>query len=97
MKNKEAFAVGTLLSAIVWFFLSLLDFRYLSENISIYFYVFIELMFFLLTGFYLMPVTGLVVYITTTIFTCAVLMNQTFRELITYGKSLLTKFKTGGM
>ena len=97
MKSKEAFALGTLLSAIVWFFMSLIDFKYLSKNINIYLYLFIELIAFLLTGFYLMPVLGLAVYIVITILLCAILMNQTFRELIIHGKGIMTKFGKGRM
>ena len=73
--------------------MSLIDFKYLNKNINIYLYLFIELIVFLLTGFYLMPVIGLVIYILTTVLLCAMLMNQTFRELITHGKRLLTKFR----
>lgn len=96
MQVKEAFSVGTLLSAIVWFFLSGVDFKYLSLDIKIYLYLFSELIAFLALGFNFTPVIGLIAYIIITIILCAIFMNQTFREFIMRGKKILGRL-FGGM
>lgn len=93
LKTKEAFALGTLLSAIVWFFLSEIDFKHLSADIKTSLYIFSELILFLFLGFYATPIVGCIIYILVTIILCAVFMNQTFREIFEHGKAFISKFR----
>ena len=60
---KESFALGTLLSAIVWFFLSQLDFKELRYSPRHYAYIFIETIAFLLSGIFFNSIVGFIVYI----------------------------------
>lgn len=81
MKSKEAFAVGTLLSAVVWFILSEVDFKYIRSSVGTYLYLFFELAFFLIIGFYMSPILGVCIYLLATLILGEMLMNQTFRDL----------------
>lgn len=63
MHNKEAFALGTLLSAIVWYIISVIDFKYLKITIYDYIYLISELIVFLLCGFYFNAILGFLVFI----------------------------------
>lgn len=93
MKSKEAFALGTLLSSVVWFLISMIDFQYICPNIKTYIYLILELIIFLFLGFNMMPIVGCGMYILITIFLSALFMNETYREIIIKGKKLLLKIK----
>ena len=86
---KEAFAVGTLLSAIVWFFLSKRDFKYLKCSIKTEIYLFVQLLFFLVVGFTLPAIVGCVVYIIVTLFSLKILMNETICDLLKRGADMI--------
>lgn len=62
-KVKESFAVGTLLSAICWYFLCLPDFKWLKYNLKEKLYPFIQTGAFLLCGFCFSTVPGFLIYI----------------------------------
>lgn len=62
-KVKESFAVGTLLSAICWYFLCLPDFKWMEYNIKEKLYPFIQTCAFLLCGFCFSAVPGFLIYI----------------------------------
>lgn len=93
IKRKEAFAVGTLLSSIVWFFISEVDFKYICPNLKVHIYLFLELIIFLFLGFNFMPIVGGGLYILLTILLCSLFMRETFDEALTKGKKLLIKIK----
>lgn len=75
---KEAFAVGTLLCSIIWFILSVLDFKEYMSSAKTYLYVFAELIFFLLCGFFMNPFMGLVVYCFLTALCIYIMMREEF-------------------
>lgn len=79
---KEAFAVGTLFSAIIWFFLSKRDFKYLKTEIKTEIYIFFELVMFLFLGINVESILGFLMYIIGTIVMLAVLMRETFLDLL---------------
>ena len=60
---KESFAVGTLLSAICWYFLCLPDFKWMEYNTKEKLYPFIQTCAFLLCGFCFSAVPGFLIYI----------------------------------
>lgn len=62
-KVKESFAVGTLLSAICWYFLCLPDFKWIKYNVKEKLYPFIQTCVFLLCGFCFSAVPGFLIYI----------------------------------
>ena len=78
---KESFAVGTLLSAIVWFFLCQLDFKNLKYSIRHYIYIFAESIVFLFTGLFFEAVIGGVLYLVITIILAKYLMPNAFDRI----------------
>ena len=91
IRSKEAFAIGTLLSSIVWFIISTFDFRYICSNRKVYLYLFLELVCFLYIGVQNQPIVGLIIYVFITITLCIIFMKSTFFELYNKVKFLLKK------
>lgn len=83
---KEAFAVGTLLSAIVWFFLSDFDFRYLEISMKTKCFLFAQLFGFLLCGMTQTAMVGFVLYITLTMVLLAIFMRDILSEIVSVVK-----------
>ena len=78
LKSKESFAIGTLLSAIVWLILSELDFRELRYSCIEYLYILAEILLFVFCGTKLSSVFGMLVYL----FVTGVLDMVVFRATI---------------
>lgn len=62
-KAKESFAVGTLLSAVCWYFLCLPDFKWIKYNTKEKLYPFIQTCAFLVCGFCFSAIPGFFIYI----------------------------------
>lgn len=84
---KESFAVGTLLSTIVWFFLAKRDFQYLKCSIKTEFYLFMQFFSFLVIGFTFPSIIGCVMYILVTVILLKILMNDTLCNLVKHSGS----------
>lgn len=91
--EKESFAVGTLLSAIVWYFLSGRDFKYLRTSKKTEIYLFAELIVFLVFGLKLPSVIGFICYVIVTVLLLSALMRETFFELLKQAITMLKKLK----
>ena len=79
---KESFAVGTLISAIVWYFISETDFRYLKIKIKTKAFLFVELLSFLFFGLKVdSAVYGCIAYMLITIIMSFVLMQDTMIKI----------------
>lgn len=87
--RKEAFAIGTLLSAIVWFFLCQLDFRELKYSLKHYIYIFVEAISFLVCGLFFESVMGFVFYVIVTIVLSKFLMKNAFNRIWNMRKTAL--------
>lgn len=61
--GKESFAVGTLLSAVCWYFLCLPDFKWIKYNTKEKLYPFIQTCAFLVCGFCFSAIPGFFIYI----------------------------------
>ena len=90
---KEAFAIGTLLSAVVWFIISSVDFKYLQITFKDISFLFLELAALLAFGLTLPSVIGCICYVIFTIVMMLLLMRETFLLLIGEGKKMLKRFK----
>ncbi|MBR5317390.1 MAG: hypothetical protein IKU39_05805 [Lachnospiraceae bacterium] len=88
---KEAFALGTLFSSLLWFVISVVDFRYYEIKFNEYFYLFSELVLFLFCGLYFNAIIGCLIYSIATVFMIAVFMNTTLVTLIQKGKEITKK------
>lgn len=81
LKTKEAFAIGTLISAIIWFFISAIDFKYLKITASIILYIFIELIALLVLGMKVNSITGFVLYIFISLVNGLIFFRKTYIQL----------------
>ena len=73
---KESFAVGTLLSAIYWYILCIVDFKWIKLNVKELLYPFFEMAIFLICGFYLKAIIGFIIYIVCTIVVAKIFMTK---------------------
>lgn len=79
---KESFAVGTLISAVMWYFISDFDFRYLGIGIKTKLFLFVELFALLLSGMMMKSaIGGCIVYILITVVMSMILMNDTIIKI----------------
>lgn len=83
--------LGTLLSAIVWFFISKTDFKYLKCSKKTELYLFVQLILLLTFGFTLPSVIGCIAYVVATIASLGILMNGTLRDLMEIGIKMINK------
>ena len=88
---KESFAVGTLLSAIMWFYISKADFKYLGSSRKAELYLFVQLVLFLALGLTLPSIIGCMGYIIVTIISARVLMKETFYDLVNHGVGMINR------
>lgn len=95
-RKKESFAFGTLLSAIVWFFLCQLDFKKLKYSMRHYMYIFIELIAFLCCGLFFKSIIGCTLYLLVTFLCAQTLMPNAFRHIWSGRKAIINNiFKRG--
>lgn len=94
-RGKEAFAVGTLSSAFVWFLLCVYDNRSVGFNIREFLYLIIQEFAFIACGMMFSAVIGFAVYLTVTVALSWLLLGEDFRFLIETGKSMLSNTLSG--
>ena len=82
--NKESFAIATLLSAILWFFLCIKDFSGIKLTMKDLAYIIICPMAFLLCSIFIGSLFGFIIYIVILVIVCFVLMKRESVELIGY-------------
>lgn len=61
--EKEAFAIGTLVSSFFWYSISINDFDFLKINFKDFVFPIVETLIFLICGFMLNAISGFIVYI----------------------------------
>lgn len=86
---KEAFAVGTLLSAIFWFVLNKADFRNINYKIKEYVYLFITLIVFILCGCLMNSVVGFMFYVVYLLIASFILMKSEMIFIVDYVKKII--------
>lgn len=79
---KEAFAIGTLLSSLIWYIISTSDFKYLKITVKDNVYLLLAMIAFLLTGFYLESVMGMVTYLVINFTLLLLFMKSTLVNLM---------------
>lgn len=94
MKNKESFAVGTMLSAFVWFVLSTMDFPTLGIEFKQWVYLITIPMAFLIFGKYTMAIAGLILYLLTVSIATYFLMQKEFDWCVAYMQKVIRMVKT---
>lgn len=91
LKQKEAFAIGTLLSAILWFVLSWIDFKEILFSLRSVLYIVIEVIAFLYTGCGMSSIIGCILYVIVTIAALAILMPNVLKSYFGIGMGLAQK------
>lgn len=89
--GKEAFAVGTMLSAFVWLLLSIRDNKGIKYSFKEFIYLVVQECVFLTCGMLLSSVIGFAVYLVVTSITSWIFLKQDFLFLINNAKSMVTK------
>lgn len=80
--SMEAFSLGTLISSIVWFFISSMDFKQLKISINNYFYMFLEVTFFIFIGIKYESVAGFFMYIIISIIMMCIFMRPSISNIV---------------
>lgn len=89
LRNKEAMAIGTLLSSALWFVLCQFDFRSIHYRFRHYLYLTVEILLFLLTGNLTPAVPGFFVYLGVSLLLSFVLMKKETLAFFAQIRSLL--------
>ncbi len=92
-KNMNSFAIGTLLSSILWFYISKNDFKDIKFHISTEIYIVLECTLFILCGLFLTPFLGLISYVMITLIFTRIFMSSFISEIIQVIKSILKRRK----
>jgi len=88
---KEAFAIGTLLSAIFWFLICYPSFKWIKYNVAEFIYPFIQTIVFLACGFLFNAIYGFVIYIILTLVISFALLKKDLFGIFKNGLSMLKK------
>lgn len=91
MHNKEAMAIGTVLSAIFWWILCVLDFREISYKAKDIAFMIIELVAFNICGAVFSSILGCIVYIAFSLVMAVLLVREDFFGLIKFGTEMLCR------
>ncbi|MEG0239041.1 MAG: hypothetical protein RR568_02770 [Anaerorhabdus sp.] len=88
---KEAFAIGTLLSAMFWLVLCQIDFNNVSMKFNEIIYMILTIGVFLCAGYLLGAISGCIVYCVTVVFCARIFMHKEFKQIICLLKMLMRK------
>lgn len=90
---KESFAVGTLLSAICWYFLCLPDFKKIKYTFKEMIYPFIQVIAFLVCGFVFNAIVGCTIYIMFTVATTFIFLTKEFNDILMFLNKSIRKIR----
>ena len=91
LNSKEAFAIGTMLTAVVWFMWSNFDFPEIKLNIQEYLYISIIPSLFLFCGHIPYAIVGGILYIISAILITYLLEKSEFYYIVSYINTLFHK------
>lgn len=95
LHNKESFAIGTLLSGLVWYIISLNDFKYLHIGIKHNCFLTLEMITFLVTGLKMPTFIGLFSYLGLSLLYMLIFLPKTLGGIIRYFQSFFVKLRIG--
>ena len=90
---KESFAIGTLLSAIFWYFICFPDFKWLDYKIRELIYPFVQVIAFLVCGFIFNAIIGILLYIVCTVVSSLILLPEETKGMVTMVKDKVSSFR----
>lgn len=89
---KESFAVGTLLSGVLWLILCVRDFRDTPLGYKTNMFLLVSTVSFMFYGIYFEAIVGFLLYMMTIIIIARLLMTEELHQLITLGKESFSRF-----
>lgn len=90
--SKEAYAIGTYLSAVLWLFISVIDFKNIEFDKSDIVYLVLESFIFIICGLKFEPIIGLLIYFSITLILIYALMHNTLSAVFSEVKEKGLKF-----
>lgn len=93
IRTSTAFAIGTLMSSILWLFISISDFKEINHSISDIVFIFIEIFVFIICGLNFSSVIGFLIYVTITIMLTYIFMRKQLNKILEVVKIILNKKK----
>lgn len=90
---KESFAIGTLLSAIFWYFICFPDFEWLDYKMRELVYPFVQVVLFLVCGFMFNAIIGILIYIICTLVCSFILLPNETKGIVVMVKDKITSLK----
>ncbi len=91
MRAKEAFALGTVISSVIWLLISQWDFRNYRFDIKNILYLNLELITFLICGRYLNSIMGFITYVLLSVLLARLLLKEGFQDLCALAWSIVKK------
>lgn len=91
MKSKEAFAIGTMLTAAVWFVVSTVDFKNIKIRPAQWIYLLLAPSVFLIFGKTAQSIIGMIMYLVVIAFMTRLLMRSEFDLICEYVKNVFRK------
>ena len=90
---KESFAIGTLLSAIFWYFICFPDFEWLDYKMRELVYPFVQVVLFLVCGFMFNAIIGILIYIICTLVCSFILLPNETKGIVVMVKDKIISLK----
>lgn len=90
---KESFAIGTLLSAIFWYFICFPDFEWLDYKMRELVYPFVQVVLFLVCGFMFNAIIGILIYIICTLVCSFILLPNETKRIVVMVKDKIISLK----
>lgn len=90
MHTKEAYAIGTFLTMLVWFLICQFDFKDVKFKMSEYIYICMEVILFLISGNLFDSLTGFLIYFVGTCILSSLFVRSTVQEIIIMSKNYIS-------
>lgn len=88
---KEAFAYGTLVSALIWLLISIVDFKEYKYEVRELLYLMLEVVLFILAGIMLNSVIGFCVYVVASLLFMRIFMKNEVKNLLKVALNAIKK------
>lgn len=97
LRSNEGFAIATLLSSVLWFVISLADFKYLKFSFKEGCFIGVSVTLLIVLGLFVNSIAGFILFVTVDIAAAYVLMRDTTKQLITIAKNRIKNLKGGAL
>ena len=94
MKTSTSFALGTLMSSVLWLFISIPDFKEINHKMSDIMFVFIEVFLFMICGLCFSSIIGFLIYFISTLLLIYIFMRKELTKILNTIKIIMKKNRT---